>query len=309
MTPTTFVQSGDISLAVYTWGQPAAGKPAVLLVHGYPDSASVWEACAVNLSKDHFVIAYDVRGAGQSGVPQRLADFDMEHLVEDMAAVLDAVSPVMPVHVVGHDWGSIQSWECASSERLKGRLLSYTSASGPCLDHVGHWIRSRMKAPSLANLKALARQAAHSWYIGMFHMPVLGPGAWKIGLDRQWPKILEKLEGVGGHRNPTQRGDGAVGVNLYRANILKRVLKPNIRRVDIPVQLIVALRDPFMINEIFEDLPRWVPQLWRRDIDSGHWLQVSHPDWMAQSVREFIQMLEGAEPVRDLQRITDAVAA
>ena len=40
------VKSGDIELAVYTWGRADAGHPAVLLVHGYPDSARVWEQVA-----------------------------------------------------------------------------------------------------------------------------------------------------------------------------------------------------------------------------------------------------------------------
>lgn len=306
MKPVTTVHSGHVSLAVYTWGIRSPGKPAVLLVHGYPDSAAVWEDTAKILAADHFVIAYDVRGAGQSGTPARIADFNMTQLVEDMATVLDAVCPDQPVHLVGHDWGGIQSWEAVCTDRLKGRLRSYTTASGPCLDHIGHWMRDRLKNPSVSHLKAVGRQMAHSWYVYMFHLPLLAPTLWKRGLDRQWPRILSLLEGVNNHRNPTQRRDGAVGVNLYRANIFQRLFNPRERRTDLPVQLIVAKRDPFMIAEIFEDLPHWVPNLWTRDIDAGHWLQSSRPAWTAQCIRDFVCFVDHGRPVTELTAAQNA---
>ncbi len=305
MKPTTTVQSGSISLAVYTWGVKTPGRPTVLLVHGYPDSASIWEDTAKILAADHFVIAYDVRGAGRSDAPKRIADFDMSYLVDDMRAVLDAVSPDEAVHLIGHDWGGIQGWEAATSEKLKGRLLSYTTASGPCLDHIGHWARARMKNLNPQNARMLARQALHSWYVYLFHLPLLAPTAWKKGLDRQWPKVLTLLEGISGHHNPTQRGDGAVGVNLYRANVFKRVLNPQIRRADIPVQLIVAKRDAFITESLFEDLPQWAPRLWRRDVDAGHWIQASRPEWVAKCVREFVQLVEKGIEAPDLNCIQD----
>ncbi|MFP4596292.1 alpha/beta fold hydrolase, partial [Ralstonia sp.] len=58
------VQSGDVTLAVKTWGDPA--RPTVVLVHGYPDNSEVWHEMAPLLARDYYVIAYDVRGAGQS---------------------------------------------------------------------------------------------------------------------------------------------------------------------------------------------------------------------------------------------------
>ena len=303
MKTVTTVTSGDIQLAAYTWGQPRPGQPAVLLVHGYPDSASIWEATATHLARDHYVIAYDVRGAGYSTVPKRVADFDMRLLVEDMAAVLDALSPHQPVHLVGHDWGSIQSWEAATTDRLKGRLLSYTTASGPSLDHMGFWAKKRLKNMSGANARILARQAAHSWYVYLFHMPVLAPLFWNTVGEKVWARLLEKVEGIHGHANPTQKGDGAVGVNLYKANIFQRVMNPQERHARIPVQLIVAKQDHFILPETFEDLPDWAPDLWKREIDAGHWIQISHPEWLAVSIREFIQLVEHGRAAPGLQKV------
>ncbi|HWU68902.1 MAG TPA: SDR family oxidoreductase [Stenotrophobium sp.] len=305
MTPEKTVKSGDVELAVYTWGKPgtkAKPKPVVVLVHGYPDAASVWKDTAERLAKKYFVVAYDVRGAGRSSAPDHTAAYGLEHLVNDLAAVVDEISPEHPIHLVCHDWGSIQCWEAVTTERMQGRIASYTSISGPSLDHAGYWIAQRLRRGSPAGLAQVARQLGHSWYVGMFHLPGLAPLAWKSGLDKLWPAILEKADGVRPEASETQLSDGVTGIKLYRANFARHVLKPQERRTDLPVQLIVPKRDKFMVQEIWDDLPQWVPNLWRREADAGHWIQVSHPQLVADWASEFIDfVVNGKEPTA-LQR-------
>ncbi|CAK1564928.1 EphD [Burkholderia pseudomallei] len=64
---TLTVRSGDVRLAVYLSGPRNA--PPVILVHGYPDSARVWERVREHLDKRFRVIAYDVRGAPTTSCP------------------------------------------------------------------------------------------------------------------------------------------------------------------------------------------------------------------------------------------------
>ena len=300
MSQARYVASGDVQLAVRQWGDPR--RPAIMLVHGYPDSSHVWDATAEQLAAEFHVIVYDVRGAGQSSAPHPVADYDLDHLVADAAAVADACSPDRPVHLVGHDWGSIQSWEAVTTERMKGRIASYTSISGPSLDHAGYWILKRLKSHAPADKLQLAAQALHSWYIGMFHLPVAAPMSWKMGLDKLWPKLLAQIEGVEADPNPTQQQDGERGINLYRANVIKRVLRPRERYADVPVQLVVPLRDHFVMPELLDDLPQWAPQLWRSDIDAGHWLPVSHPQIVAEKIAAFVRFVEGAPETPALKR-------
>lgn len=308
MTPQQHVKSGELELAVYTWGKRGR-KPIIVLVHGYPDSASVWKECAEELAKQYFVVAYDVRGAGRSSRPNRVADYDLEYLVDDLAAVVDAMSPDQSVHLVSHDWGSIQCWEAVTTEKMQGRIASYTSISGPSLDHAGHWIRRRLKSGSPRQMAQVARQLAHSWYIVMFHLPALAPTLWKNGLDKRWPKILRKVEGVKAEASETQALDGAVGVNLYRANFRKRVLRPRERHTDVPVQLIVPTRDNFMVREIWDDLAHWAPNVWRREVAAGHWFQLSHPELLAEWVGEFTDFIEGGAESAALQGARQRSAA
>lgn len=296
------VKSGELELAVYSWGKFDAKKPTIVLVHGYPDSASVWSKTAQFLAEDFYVISYDVRGAGRSSRPQAVEDYALEYLVDDLAVVVDAVSPDKPVHLVGHDWGSIQSWEAVTTPRLQGRIASYTSISGPSLDHAGYWISQRLASRSLADKQVLLKQLLHSWYIGAFHLPALAPAVWKTAGDKLWPVLLQRLEGIReATPNATQSADGQHGVKLYRANVRKRVFQPNQRHTDIPVHLLFPLRDRFMIEEIWQDLPQWAPNLWRSDVEAGHWVQVSHPQLVADKVSDFVRHIEGEPPSRAMQ--------
>ncbi|MGQ0529640.1 MAG: alpha/beta fold hydrolase, partial [Panacagrimonas sp.] len=194
MTPTQTVESGDLSLAVYTWGDRATGKPIVVLVHGYPDAASVWDKTAPLLAEKYFVVAYDVRGAGRSDVPDHTKAYSLDHLVEDLAAVIEATCGDEQAHLICHDWGSIQSWEAVTTERIGARIASYTSISGPSIDHASYWIMNRLRSGSPKEMAQVARQLSHSWYIGAFQLPVLGESLWKLGLDKLWPTVLKRAE-------------------------------------------------------------------------------------------------------------------
>ena len=67
--------------------------PTVVLVHGYPDTSAVWRDVREQLAKDHVVVTYDCRGAGQSSHPQGSRHYVLARFVDDLVAVTDLVSP------------------------------------------------------------------------------------------------------------------------------------------------------------------------------------------------------------------------
>lgn len=276
------IQSNGTTLALRYWGE--RGRPTVLLVHGYPDNSHVWDGVAKRLAGRYHVVAYDVRGAGDSDIPRRTRDYRLEYLIDDLAAVADAVSPGEAVHLVGHDWGSIQAWEAVTEPRLQHRFASFTSISGPCLDHVGMRLRG-----GGGGIRKTLDQLRRSWYIGLFHLPLLASLGWRRGLGRRWPAMLQRREGITLSEDPAVRTrDGIHGIKLYRANILRRLLRPRERRTGVPVQVIVPLRDPFVGPNLTLGLERWVPNLTRIEVDAGHWLPLSRPDELAGYVDDFI---------------------
>ncbi|MET1073701.1 MAG: SDR family oxidoreductase, partial [Umezawaea sp.] len=265
--------------------------PTVVLVHGYPDTHAVWDGVVSLLVKEFRVVTYDVRGAGASDKPRDQDAYRLEFLKQDLFAVVDAVSPDRPVHLVAHDWGSIQSWEAVAEPGA--RIASFTSISGPCLDHMGHWLRKR---PSVAHL----RQLLKSWYVIAFHVPLLAPLVWKLGLARRWGKVLHQAEGVRQAPAPTLKSDAVRGIALYRANVLPRFRAPRVRRTDIPVQVVQPLRDRYVDTGPL-DLERWVTTLRRRTLASGHWAPLTHPAAVARVVAEFVH---DTSPKRELVVIT-----
>jgi pimeloyl-ACP methyl ester carboxylesterase len=272
--PTRWAESHGVRLAV--WEEGAPDGPVVLLVHGYPDTHRVWDDVAAALVAAGFrVVRYDTRGAGVSGVPaEGLRGYRLDRLADDLLAVADAVSPGRPVHVAAHDWGSIQAWEAVTGPRAAERLASFTTLSGPCLDHVGHGARRRLARPTPRHLAQTAAQLAHSWYIGFFHLPVLPSAVWRAGLAARWGSLLARAEGVTprpGHPQPTLRADAVRGIALYRANMLPRLLRPRSRPTPIPVQLIALRRDHYVRPFLHADLERWAPRLTRRELDETHW--------------------------------------
>jgi len=290
------VATGGIELCVVELGE--AERPTVVLVHGYPDSKEVWTQVAARLAEDWHVVLYDVRGHGASTAPKPLrGGFTLEKLTDDFLAVADTVSPDRPVHVVGHDWGSVQSWEFATVARTEGRIASFTSMSGPSLDHFGHWIKRRVNRPTPRRVGQLLGQGAKSWYVYMLHTPVLPELAWRGPLGKRWPGILERLEKVPPGDYPTSSlpDDAAHGAWLYRDNVRTRLRRPrNDAYAHVPVQLITPTGDVFLSEQLYDDLESWVPQLTRRSLPAKHWVPRTRPDQLASWIDEFVAATEAA---------------
>ncbi|GMA87792.1 hypothetical protein GCM10025868_30420 [Angustibacter aerolatus] len=170
--------------------------PVLLLVHGYPDTHTVWDRVVPLLEPHLRVVTYDVRGAGASGAPRRRTGYRLGRLAADLHAVAAAVSPDRPVHLVGHDWGSIQAWESVTTPGAP--VASFTSVGGPCLDHLALWSRGPF---TRAHLRRLRR----SWYIGFFQPA----GAARAALARRaGPRLAAGAQRAGGHRRAA-RADAA----------------------------------------------------------------------------------------------------
>ncbi len=291
------IDGDGVQLAYTAWGDPQ--KPTIVLVHGYPDNSEVWHPLVEYLAKDFHLVAYDVRGAGQSSRPTGRDAYRLSHLMNDFIAVIDRFSPHRPVHVVAHDWGSVQSWESVTEPALRGRIASFTSCSGPCLDHMGWWMKARMQRPSARRVLQLFRQSLKSWYVYFFHLPVLPEALWRTVFHRTWPAAMRWIEGVKVEPRATQAADGAHGLWLYRANVFPRLLAPRERRAQVPVQLLVPLHDHFISPDLYEDLDQWVDVLWRREFEAGHWMPLTHARDMAGAIRRFVRFTE--RPVSSLK--------
>lgn len=287
------VGSGGVRLAV--WEQGDREAPTVVFVHGYPDSHSVWDPVVRRIAPDHHVVTYDVRGAGESDAPARRSDYHIDDLVADLGAVIEATSPDRPVHLVAHDWGSIQTWSAVLDPVVSKRVASFTSMSGPGLAIVGDWIHDRLR-PGVDRWRELSRQAVRSWYILAFQNP-LAPLAWRAGLARTWPWFIASIEGVPTDDRwpaPTIARDASNGVKLYQENLSpfprpgRRAESERMVITTVPVQLVIATDDSYVTPELLDDAHHIAPNLTRVRVAGGHWLPRTNPVELAELVTSFV---------------------
>jgi pimeloyl-ACP methyl ester carboxylesterase len=283
------VRNGEVELAVWEGGN--ADGPVVLLVHGWPDTHHLWHGVMTALAPDFRVVAYDTRGQGESSDPGSDEAFALPELARDLYAVVDAVSPDAPVHVLGHDWGSVQAWEAVCEPAAEGRIASFTSISGPNLDHMGSWVRRRLSRPTPRSLARLARQGASSSYIAFFVSPLAPPVLRRVLTEERWRRFLLRTERVRPAPEEIAASlpdDMVSGLRYYRANI-GGFRAPRERRTSVPVLLLVPTHDPAIRDFVHEEVPRWVERLERRDLPYGHWVPLARPELVAQETAAFIR--------------------
>lgn len=298
MTTQRRVTSSDgTTLAVYETGP--RDRPTIVAVHGYPDNHTVWDGVTAILGERYHVVTYDVRGAGSSDKPRGRAAYRMQHLVADLQAVLDAVSPDHPVHLLAHDWGSIQSWPAVTDPRFATRIRSFTSISGPSLDHAGAWMRRGYRHPS-----ATARQLLDSYYIALFQLPRVPELVWGSGRGDALMRLFDKIgRSAAATGVPHRRSDADKinGLELYRANMAPRLGRPRPQRTDIPVQVLAPRDDIFVSTPLQTQAPApYVSDLRARTLAGGHWVVTDRPDVVASCTSEFVEHIEGAPETRAL---------
>lgn len=282
------VASSGVHLNVRSSGH--IDGPTVILVHGFPDNQEVWDR-VVPLLEPHFhVVTYDVRGAGGSTAPDSRKGYRISRLVDDLVAVIERVRPDGgPVHLVGHDWGSVQLWAAVMREgtdqRLANRIASFTSISGPGLDLLGHFFASGLRNRELGKV---GKQFAHSWYILAIQLPFLPEMAFRRfgGRIRAAMTRNQQLRGSA-HWAETFNEDGANGVNLYRANGLRHTKGTT----KVPVQLLVPTKDAFLTPAIYADVAQFAPDVRRIDIVASHWVVRTHPEIVAGKIAAFVEEL------------------
>ena len=293
------MRSGEVDLLVRRAGAP--GRPTLVLIHGYPDTQTLWAPVVERLADRFHVVTYDVRGAGGSSAPRGRAAYHLDRLADDFDAVCRALTPSgppRPVHLVGHDWGGIQGWEFVTSPRFAGRLASFTTIAGPALGQVLGRTGPTRAALRRRDLLGALDRARRSWYI----VPLCLPGGptlmWKVALAggrwRRWLTVVEKLPLDDAYPAATVSADARAGANLYRANIPHRLIRSSpLAPAHAPVQLIVPTRDRFISPSYYDAAARVAPGLRRREVPGCHWAPRAEPELIAGWVAEFAQETEG----------------
>jgi NAD(P)-dependent dehydrogenase (short-subunit alcohol dehydrogenase family)/pimeloyl-ACP methyl ester carboxylesterase len=286
----TVTTSDGVTLAVYAYTEIDRQRPTVLAIHGYPDNRHVWDGVAVHLVDRYNLIAYDVRGAGESGSPAGRSGYGLGQLVSDLGAVIDSLG-VGQVHLLAHDWGSIQGWAAVTDDAVMTKVGSFTSISGPHLNYAAKFLRSARGPRALFDV---VKQLMASGYIYFFLCPGLPEMAFRSGLG---VKAVEAFSRIGRSSTRTQShsvarstADYVNGLNLYRANMPAQLLAPRAQlpETTVPVQVLMPRKDIF-VTPALQRFAGSIPLVSRViPIEGGHWVVTSRPDVVARLAGEWI---------------------
>jgi pimeloyl-ACP methyl ester carboxylesterase len=228
---------GDLVFDVIDDG-PADG-PVIVLLHGFPEQNTMWQAIIPRLTAEGFrCLAPLQRGYSPGARPTRRRDYRVDELAEDIRTLIDA-SGAQRVHLLGHDWGATVAWRVA--QLFPDRLLTVTSMSVP---HPGAFFKAMVTS----------RQVLASWYILFFQLPRIpelyltrGRGTFTLsGLVKsraQHAPALAEAEA----KAMTEPGALTAALNWYRAIPLSDGRDAS-RKVSVPTMFIwsdgdIALRE------------------------------------------------------------------
>jgi short-subunit dehydrogenase/pimeloyl-ACP methyl ester carboxylesterase len=297
MTRTAVAASDGVTLCVHAYTELDPQRPTILAVHGYPDNHHLWDGVAECLVGRYNFVAYDVRGAGESERPSGRSGYHFPQLISDVGAVIDSLG-VGQVHLLAHDWGSIQGWAAVTDEDVVSKIASFTSISGPHLNYAGKFLRS---ARTPRGLFDVVRQFMASGYIWFFLCPGMPELMIRLGLG---VKIIEAFGRIGNSSIKTQTatpirstGDYINGLNLYRANMPAPFLAPGAQlpQTNVPVQVLVPRMDLFVTPALQRFTGSIPPRSRVVPIEGGHWVVTSRPDVIARLTSEWIdRVVSGA---------------
>ena len=126
--------------------EQGCGEP-ILLLHGFPDHAATWRPLAERLAPEFRLIAPDLRGYGFTSRPLEIECYRLEHLIDDVAAVIDALDLPM-MHLCGHDWGGVLAFAFAEKHPHKAASLTVFNAPPPAVLQSMIWNDSRQRLAS-----------------------------------------------------------------------------------------------------------------------------------------------------------------
>jgi pimeloyl-ACP methyl ester carboxylesterase len=104
--------------------------PALVFLHGFPESHRTWRHQLAHFSDRYRCIAPDQRGYRGSSKPQEVEAYTPDKLIGDVFALADALG-VDTFTVVGHDWGGAIAWGTAYWGQANGRVTRAVIANAP----------------------------------------------------------------------------------------------------------------------------------------------------------------------------------
>ncbi|ANU20832.1 alpha/beta hydrolase [Planococcus plakortidis] len=277
-----FVETNGIRLHVAAAG-PEEGELVVLL-HGFPEFSYGFHHQMEELAASGYrVVAPDQRGYNLSDKPERIEDYTIDQLRDDIVGLIEAFGETS-AFIVGHDWGGAVAWHLAASKPVYVKKLIAIN-----IPHPAAMPRVMMKNPV---------QWVKSSYMAFFQLPEVPE---KLMAANDFESMKQAMKGTARpsafteqeldrYREAWSQPDALTGMlNWYRAlrkGSLNQVPK---RPIETPVRILWGIGDQFLSPmlakeslEFCEDAELvWVGE-------ATHWVHHEQPVIVNRLIKEFL---------------------
>ena len=272
----------------------AEDAPAVILLHGFPESHRTWREVAPRLEDSFRLIMPDQRGFAGSDRPQEVEAYKTDTLINDIFALADTLG-LESFALVGHDWGGAISWPAALLGDPRLKKLAIVNAPHPVI-----FQKSVIED---------ADQRAASQYITAFRTQGFETAIEAMGYRTFFEKTFarhvdlskmpesEKQQYIADWSQP---GALTSMLNWYRAG--KMVVPPPgltvplpdwllkaFPKVQVPTLVVWGMKDTALLPIQLEGLDELVEDLRIvRLPEAGHFAPWEAPDEVAEALRDFL---------------------
>jgi pimeloyl-ACP methyl ester carboxylesterase len=297
---TTFVEANGLRFEV---DQCGSGDRLALCLHGFPESKFSWrEQLPMLASLGYRAWAPNLRGYGKTTRPTRVRDYAMPHLLDDIAALIDA-SGARETTLIAHDWGAVIAWVFAMRRVRPLQKLAILN-----VPHPGVFVE---KIRTLAQLRK-------SWYMFFFQLPVIPElglrrgrasaiaGAF-VGMAVDKSKFPREVTDVY-RQNALEPGALTAMINYYRALFRhgRGELKQGYPLIETPTLIVWGEADKALGKETTYGTDRFVKNLTIRYLPNvSHWVQQEAPDVVNAMLEAFLT----DRPVPEMYDVRAAPAA
>ena len=239
----------------------------ILFLHGLPDDWTIYRSQLAEFSRDHSVVAPNLRGFPPSVQPDAVAAYAMPRSLDDVRALLRHVGRERCT-LVGHDWGGYIAWVFASAYPRHVERLIVLNAPHPA-------IFLREVRNNAAQIQALQYERDYntaaapypSWYNYYRADPI---------------KVPASIADV-----------ARMGVPDLAAAFFADVSEPPAKtslRVDVPTLVLWGMQDRELLPGLLDGLNDHAPNaIVVRIEDAGHRPMQSHPTLVNRAIRDFLE--------------------
>jgi epoxide hydrolase 4 len=270
-----------------------ADAPRLVLLHGFPEAAFVWDELMLKLAPQFRCIAPNLRGYEHSSAPAEVEAYRARHLMADIKALIVATGDEPLAALIAHDWGGAVAWNLAvQAPALMQQLIIVNSP------HPGTFLRELQLNPA---------QREASAYMNF----LCRPDAEALLAENDFARLWPFFTGMGGaawltdalrERYREVWRQGLTGpLNYYRASPMRPPtpddpgamavqFAPEFVTVKLPTLVIWGEEDRALSPSMLDGLDRFVPRLeLRRVAGAGHWIIHERPELLAELMREALR--------------------